>query len=489
MMEILLDYLEEDSKTILLGVAPQALLPSPETYSVNDLPGFVRPIPTAIGGNKYEHLLLQGALTLPSFPLQHALLEAFFECVLPTMPVIDWQSVCKIVNNKEGGQGQISLLLFQAIMFSATAFVNLDDLQKAGYSNREDASEALFQKAHLLYKSRYESDPLTNIQALLLMTHRTKTTDGKDSRYWLELAVSLALRMGFFRDLPGGNAGHYSNRLRRRIAWTCYMADSLISLRLRCVPLIRSVDFNLSMLTEDDFDFGHIPMKHQLLLPGGSFSERLEIQKCLADICVSQAQLCLCIRRVLHVQARRNSVRSSSEATATAPDSPNGYHSDHLTSIWMSEKALADWEYSLPPICQRPPKLFEVSGSESPTVTLHRNVLHMVYHGVICVLYQSQKFQSSTPRMQQAAKQITNIATELDRMNLLHSLPIIGSTTILIAMIIHLAEVQASSTIQQRATMKDIQSCIELMKSLQDVHSCMNTVSDLILTTLQKCSP
>ncbi|KAE8411489.1 fungal-specific transcription factor domain-containing protein [Aspergillus pseudocaelatus] len=488
-MEILLDYLEEDSRNVFIDLTPQTLSSSPEECSASYLPGFVKPICTTIGDEKYEHLLLQGALTLPSFPLQQALLQTFFECVLPSMPIINWQTFINIVSNKEGGQGQISLLLFQAIMFSATAFVNLDHLQKAGYSSREEAHEAFFQKAHLLYQSHYEPDPLANLQALLLMTHRAKAADGKDSRYWIEVAISLALIMGLFRNLPSGYVGHHNQKLHRRIAWTCYMADSFIALRLRCLPLIRSVDFNLSMLTEDDFDFGHIPMESQLLLPGCTFIRRREVQRYLADICVSQAQLSLCIRRVLNVQARYNSAELSSETTAKTPDTQNKHHSDYLTSIWMSQKALADWEYCLPPICQRPPTVFGIGSNESTIVTLHRNVLHMVYHGVVCVLYQSRIFQSSSSRMQHAATQITEIATELDQMNVLHSLPIICSTTILIAMIIHLAEVQTSSPMKQGVTMRDIQSCIELMKRLQDVHSSMDIVSHLILTALEKCSP
>ena len=148
-MEMLLDYLEEDSRNVFIDLTPQTLSSSPETCLANYLPGFVRPIYTTISEDKYEHLLLQGAFTLPSFPLQQALLQTFFECVLPSMPIINWQTFINIVSNKEGGQGQISLLLFQAIMFSATAFVNLDHLQKAGYSSREEAHEAFFQKAHV----------------------------------------------------------------------------------------------------------------------------------------------------------------------------------------------------------------------------------------------------------------------------------------------------------------------------------------------------
>lgn len=153
-MEILFDYLEEDSWKGFIDLTPRTPSSSPEACSTNYLPGFVRPIHTTISEAQYEHLLLQGALTLPSFPLQQALLQSFFECVLPSMPIINWQTFINIVSNKDGGQGRISLLLFQAIMFSATAFVNLDHLQKAGYSSREEAHEAFFEKAHVCDSQR-----------------------------------------------------------------------------------------------------------------------------------------------------------------------------------------------------------------------------------------------------------------------------------------------------------------------------------------------
>lgn len=96
-----------------------------------------------------DYLLSNGALSLPSLPLQNALLQAFAECVLPTMPIIEWQTFLNAVNHQESGHSSVSLLLFHAVMFSATTFVGTEHLFKAGFSNRREAQDAFFQKVQV----------------------------------------------------------------------------------------------------------------------------------------------------------------------------------------------------------------------------------------------------------------------------------------------------------------------------------------------------
>lgn len=111
------------------------------------LPGCIRPFPTTITVDRTEYLQAQGALALPTIALQNALLQKFVECILPYMPVLEWPGFINIINARDGSQGQVSLLLFQAVMFSATTFVELEYLLVAGYSSREEAHEGFFEKA------------------------------------------------------------------------------------------------------------------------------------------------------------------------------------------------------------------------------------------------------------------------------------------------------------------------------------------------------
>jgi hypothetical protein len=96
-----------------------------------------------------DYLFAKGALSLPDIPVRNALLRSYFEFVHPYMPLIEFQEVVKIVEEGTGVSGKISLLLFQAIMFAGTAFVDMQSLRSAGYSSRKIARKAFFQRARV----------------------------------------------------------------------------------------------------------------------------------------------------------------------------------------------------------------------------------------------------------------------------------------------------------------------------------------------------
>jgi hypothetical protein len=143
-----------------------------------------------------------------------------------------------------------------------------------------------------------------------------------------------------------------------------------------------------------------------------------------------------------------------------------------------SDRALTDWMNSLPPSCQY--QLLDsgdISDGNS-TLFVQRSLLHMIYYTTIAVLHQSQIFPSSNIRVHDAAHQITRIASELHKRTLHNCLSITGVTAILVAMIIHISEMRASTSLEREEAMEDFQSCMVVMASLQDVHSEANAVTD-----------
>jgi hypothetical protein len=62
------------------------------------------------------------------------------------MPLIDLHPFLSIVDRRDGVNGQTSLLLYQSIMFSAMAFVDIKHLRAAGFSSRKVARKAFVQK-------------------------------------------------------------------------------------------------------------------------------------------------------------------------------------------------------------------------------------------------------------------------------------------------------------------------------------------------------
>ena len=113
------------------------------------LPPFLRPLPSKIAPEDVGYLQAKGALTLPTIPLQNALLQAYAEYVHPYMPLMDLHPFLNIVNSRNGFNGQMSLLLYHAVMFSAMAFVDMKLLREAGFSNRKAARKSFFQKTRV----------------------------------------------------------------------------------------------------------------------------------------------------------------------------------------------------------------------------------------------------------------------------------------------------------------------------------------------------
>jgi hypothetical protein len=111
------------------------------------LPGFIQPLPMMMNPTTIEYLYVNGVFSLPTTQLQNALLQVFVDCVLPSMPIIDWPAFINAVCNRDSDHGSMSLFLFYAIMVSASTFVDLGQLQEAGYSTRQEAQEAFYTKA------------------------------------------------------------------------------------------------------------------------------------------------------------------------------------------------------------------------------------------------------------------------------------------------------------------------------------------------------
>ena len=120
---------------------------------------FVRPLPAKIAAEDVTYLSIKGALSLPPVPLQNALLQAYVEYVHPYMPLMDIHEFLSIVNRRDGLNGQTSLFLYQAVMFAATAFVDMKYLREAGYTTRKAARKSFFQKTRVCAESSRPRPP------------------------------------------------------------------------------------------------------------------------------------------------------------------------------------------------------------------------------------------------------------------------------------------------------------------------------------------
>lgn len=119
----------------------------------NSLPKFFHLLPSSLTAEDVNYLSSKGALSLPSVMFQNTLLHAYIEFVHPYLPILDLHELVSIINQPDGSHGQISLLLYQAVMFSATAFVDLKHLRSEGFTSRTLARQAFFVRARVSFLS------------------------------------------------------------------------------------------------------------------------------------------------------------------------------------------------------------------------------------------------------------------------------------------------------------------------------------------------
>lgn len=115
----------------------------------HQLPAYLKPLPQRMTSVDIDYLYAKGALSLPETTIRNALLRSYIEYVHPYMPLIEAFETLEIIDDGTGQYGQLSLLLFQAIMFAGTAFVDMSLLKAAGFNSRKEARKAFFQKARV----------------------------------------------------------------------------------------------------------------------------------------------------------------------------------------------------------------------------------------------------------------------------------------------------------------------------------------------------
>jgi hypothetical protein len=114
-----------------------------------DLPLYIKPLPPKIGPDEIAYLEKKGALTVPKATLRSEVLRAYVDYVHPYMPLLDLHDFLTTIDQPDGSLGKVSLILFQAVMFAGSAFVDMQYLRAAGYVTRKEARKDFFQKTRV----------------------------------------------------------------------------------------------------------------------------------------------------------------------------------------------------------------------------------------------------------------------------------------------------------------------------------------------------
>lgn len=149
-----------------ISIVHQLLGPEPLKPPISiDIPDYVSGLPNRLDLGDLEYLENKGALCLPTAQFRKELLRSYILWVHPQVPVLDLETFLRTIAVNDGDRS-ISLLLFHAVMFAASAFVDISHIHNEGYTSRKAARDVLFRRVKVrvfsfiyiyiyIFKNRY----------------------------------------------------------------------------------------------------------------------------------------------------------------------------------------------------------------------------------------------------------------------------------------------------------------------------------------------
>ncbi|KAJ5117364.1 fungal-specific transcription factor domain-containing protein [Penicillium atrosanguineum] len=309
-------------------------------------------------------------------------------------------------------------------MFAGMAYVPFEYITGAGYRTRHDARDDFFSRVKLLYDFNYEADRIRTVQVLLLMSYWQDKHDALQNHwYWVALANNVALSISLNQE-PGPHLSPSDARLRRRIGWTCFVRDRVLSVGLRQKPSLPLSQFTLRPLEVSDFDIR--PFQPDILEEFGQSGLLVDPirQAILASLYAEITKLCVILDQIFNVlytdQVLRPSATSESTTALVERDRISGVdrEGDHAIE-------LQNWLSKLPEQCRYCSSSSPFLDPADEIIRLHQASLYMLYHTVRLAIYQpqldKQNAEGTTLRLVRLSSvAITRVAEDLYDYGILH---------------------------------------------------------------------
>lgn len=265
------------------------------------------------------------------------------------------------------------------------------------------------------------------------------------------------------------------------------MRDRLIALGMRRPTRIKTEDFDVPMLTLDDFEISPIPDSITCIPADCRVARDVDIQRQLAVMCIEKARLCLCISHVLSKQyCVLNNNHGLQNDRTTMMLLPKKLDPE-TSEVKTCDEELQKWVSDLPEEAQYTDKPSGVAA-----IDLARSLLHMVFFTTLSALHRPQVLPNSQGgpasgpskiniesdlldvsrrNVRRSASAITSIAQRLDSSDLVRYLPTTGVTVLLPAIIIHLLDIKAPEEETRRSSLRGFCQCMAVMGKLRDLYA------------------
>jgi hypothetical protein len=355
----------------------------------------------------------------------------------------------------------------------------------------------------VLYDFDYEIDRVSLVQSLLLMTYWYETPDDqKDTWHWMGVAISLAHTIGLHRNPENSNMEPHRKKLWKRIWWSCFMRDRLVALGMRRPTRVKDEDYDVPMLTEDDFEIRALDPNNSIIGQETAIIRDVEAQRKLAQMCIAKAKLCLCISHVLSAQYSvlvRNQGMQGQEGSTRSSVMLFPKKLDQTDEVKRCDVELSQWVAELPESCQYSNEV--PSESSGSSLFLQKSLLHMVYFTTLSALHRPQVLPAaplsqpdssrslqdlSRKKVREASREITRISSSLHNLGLEKYLPTTGVTVLLPAIIIHLLDIKSCNDKDRQTAMDGFCQCMLVLEKLRDNYSSADFATQFLEAAIRK---
>ncbi|OAT05341.1 FarB protein [Blastomyces gilchristii SLH14081] len=474
----------------LFGPAPETIHKQPDI----DLPRFIKQHSMELESDDFSYLHKKGAFEIPHFAFRNELLKSYVNYVHVYMPFLDLEDFLQTIYENTGRK-RISLLLFQAVMFAGTAFVDIKHLRMAGYQSRRAARKAFFQRVRALYDLDYEEDQIIVIQTLMLMSYWFETPhDQKDCFHWIGISLALSRLNGMHLDITTAVMDPNTRRMWRRTWWILYSRDKTIPLGMRRPARLREDDYDLDMVSLDDFELQPLPNHLRQMIGGSETLSNQSYQQVLALLFIEKVKLCRHLHQALALQYRTpvhdvEMMRGSRMALIPKTEATD------IAQIRYHDEGLDKWFANTPKETRYSPQ-FACELSEAEEVLhLHRSMLKLLYLATRSTLHlpqiiralpnklqPSELHQESLEKVRCTAAEITAIAQDLHHLNLTRYLPSNGATPLLSAIAAHVIDLSSSGSAINLTSLNSLHQCLQTILRLREIYP----VADSITYSIEK---
>ena len=457
------------------------------------LPAYIEPLSNRIPSEDLEFLQRKGALNLPELDLQIEILRAYLFSVHPFMPMLDYRRVLHSVLN-EGDGGRISLLLFQAVMFAGLHSLQHPTIHRLGFRSPKEARAVFFNRVRLLYEFDVEPEIAAVLQSLILMSSWYSKWDGRrDTWHWTGLAYDVARRMGLHRETLTLRTSSHAQRFRKRLWWSLYIRDRMIALGTRRPMRIHDQDFDVSMLSLEDFDL----QPFEELYQGSSLVPNTQELRLTALMCIQLANLCKTIGRVVKSQytLTRSQANQDIPHTVMIVSRRDGKSAEDLEKC---DRELNYWFEALPKSVERKIPLADLSSSNSCS-DVHWSMLVLTYQTTLNVLHRAQALQpgsdtehsrtvqaQSRSKVKESARSLTKLSQNMLRHDHVRYLGLIGVTALIAAYLSHMLDVNSpNEDIRDAATFR-LHQTLEVLHALRQIYASADAAVTFLASVSRK---